>query len=85
MKMPEDMVEKNDSNKLAEVERKLQQGRRTKVHIMTEYTWDISVKRRRVTQSQTAQSTVTLHEDKNIYEIYINFRILILFEVVFKL
>ena len=30
------------------------------------YTWESSVKRRRATQSQTAQSTATLHEHANI-------------------
>ena len=32
--------------------------------------WDSSVKRRKVTHSQTAQSTATLHDDMNIHKLY---------------
>ena len=33
------------------------------------YTWDSSVKRRIMTQSQTIQATVTLAEDTTFYEL----------------
>ena len=39
------------------------------MNYMREYMRDSSVKKRRVTQSQTTQSTVTLHENKNIHEL----------------
>ena len=64
----EDTVEKNDSDKLSEVERKQQQEEENTKYIRG-HRWESSVKWRRVTQSQTTQATVTLPEDKNICEL----------------
>ena len=58
-RMPEDMVEKWRGNK---------KKKKSTKHIR-EHTWDSSVKRRRAMQSQNAQATVTLPEDKNIHEL----------------
>ena len=60
----EDIVEKNDSNELSEVERK--QEERYKAYQRTYVGW-LSEEEER-TQSQTTQATVTVPKDKNIYE-----------------